>query len=248
MRNTILRATGPSQRALRVQRPRRSGGFPAALAPRRTSRDVARKHARRNSHVAVAPGTSHIDCCNRVTKRRGMWLLIGRSVMLFGGLFSDTCCFEMGPGMGGRGEGLALPKGMLFSAILLFATALSAESRPTSIGGHLGNNLYDPEGLARGDDTAGLLPSRSTVLALYYSDGVHLLWACGIGAPLPVGPGASQGWGRDAVRTTASSLTMYGNSSIVWIGSAPPSICFSRGVPAAETAAAADLLRRCGPR
>ena len=128
--------------------------------------------------VTVRPDTR----VNNVTL--GMWLFIASEVMLFGGLFSAYVLLRSGAvGWGAEGDFLTLAHGLALTApLLLAAAALRVPNR----GGLLVVSVLGLVFLLLktlgyiGMAEAGLLPSGSTFLSLYYLlTGVHALHVLG---------------------------------------------------------------------
>jgi cytochrome c oxidase subunit 1 len=132
--------------------------------------DFSPQHvARRTPHVAH--GTPHVHAA------RATWLFIASEVMLFGGLFSAYVLLRSGAASWGiEGDFLSLTQGLALSAPLLLAAVALRQRRsglPLAVALGLIFLLLKGHGywtMAQ----AGLLPSTSTLLALFYLlTGVH---------------------------------------------------------------------------
>ena len=208
------------------------------FSPQHVARSTSHHVARSTSHAApstshtapshVARSTSHIARADtRVDSvTLGMWLFIASEVMLFGGLFSAYVLIRSGAADWGiQGDFLTLVKGLsLTGPLLLAAVALRRGDRgslyvTTALG--LTFLLLKLAGYAE-MSRAGLLPSSSTFLALYYLltgvHAVHVALGVVVAGYLAVRGSASTNGDGEHFKSRVRALALYWYFvDIVWI-------------------------------
>jgi cytochrome c oxidase subunit 1 len=196
-------------------------GAPTSPVPSRSAGATTHLAARPSFDVSQRPDTR----VNNVTL--GMWLFIASEVMLFGGLFSAYVLLRSGAAAWG-GDGvqfLSLAKGLgLTAPLLLGAVALRQGGRgslliATALG--LIFLLLKVEGYGAMTQ-AGLLPSRSTFLALYYLltgvHAVHVLFGVAVAAYLNIRGVKSTAGNQARFDNRVGALTLYWYFvDMVWI-------------------------------
>ena len=196
--------------------------------------DFSPQHVvRSTSHVAhpsvsAARSTSHVARPDTGVDNTtlGMWLFIASEVMLFGGLFSAYVLLRNGAATWAvEGESLSFAKGLALSAPLLLATVALRQRRPAGLGlaGVLGMTFL----LLKGEGywamaQAGLLPSDSTFLALYYLvtgvHAVHALIGVLVSAYLAIRGSSSTDGDKARFENRVRAVTIYWYFvDIVWI-------------------------------
>ena len=150
----------------------------------------------------------------------GIWLFLASEVMLFGALFSSYALLRVSAVDWPSGRDvLSTPLGALNTAVLLLMTALVWRARASAAPARL---LAAASGMAllflavkgfeyRAEISAGLLPSVSTFLAMYFTlTGLHALHvACGLAANLWVIAGTRHEGGRVLMVGRAHALALY---------------------------------------